>query len=283
MERAFSLHLPETRPDGTLLVMLHGCVQPPAEFAVATRMNAAAGARGWAVLWPEQSPKAHDLRCWNWYLPEHQSRGAGEPAILADMIRAVSAEHGFTRVVLAGISAGAAMAAVLAANYPELFSAVAMHSGAPFGVAGSMAAALELMRSPHADPLILGRHVRTAMGERHRALPVLVLHGGKDAALNPANGTLLAQQWAVANAGALPQTSERVHREADRYDTTIVTYENALVEEWRIEPLGHAWSGGAAEATYTDPKGPDATAAVLEFFARHLPSSPTLTSSPTTS
>lgn len=283
MDRAFSLHLPETRPAGTLVVMLHGCVQPPAEFAVATRMNAAAGARGWAVLWPEQSPKAHDLRCWNWYLPEHQSRGAGEPGILADMIRNVCAEHGFERVVMAGISAGAAMAAILAANYPEVFTAVALHSGAPFGVASNINSALELMRSANADPLIIGRHVREAMGEHARAMPVLVLHGGKDAALNPANGTLLAQQWAVAQTGAMPPTHERLHREEGRYDATIVTYENTLVEEWRIEPLGHAWSGGAAEATYTDPKGPDATAAVVEFFTRHLSSSPTLTSSPTTS
>lgn len=283
MDRAFSLHLPETRPAGTLVVMLHGCVQPPAEFAVATRMNAASEAQGWAVLWPEQSPKAHDLRCWNWYLPEHQSRGAGEAGILAEMIRGVCAEHGFGRVVMAGISAGAAMAAILAANYPELFTAVAMHSGAPFGVASNINSALELMRGGDADPLILGRYVREAMGERARALPVLVLHGGKDAALNPANGTLLAQQFAVAHAGAMPETRERVHREDGRYDATIVAYENTLVEEWRIEPLGHAWSGGSAEATYTDPKGPDATAAIVEFFARHLSASPTLTSSPTTS
>ncbi|HYR27486.1 MAG TPA: hypothetical protein VEU30_03425, partial [Thermoanaerobaculia bacterium] len=68
-----------------------------------------------------------------------------------------------------------------------------------------------------------------------------------------------------------------------RYDATVITYENAHVEEWRIAPLGHAWSGGSPEATYTDPQGPDATAAIVDFFERHLSSLPTLTSSPTTS
>src|SRR5688572_1635782 len=109
--------------------MLHGCVQPASEFAVATRMNGAAAAKGWAVVWPQQSPAAHELRCWNWYLPEHQTRDSGEAAMLAKLIRDVCDEHGFDRVFLAGISAGAAMSAILAANYPEVFSAVAMHSG----------------------------------------------------------------------------------------------------------------------------------------------------------
>jgi len=263
--------------------MLHGCVQPAPEFAVATRMNAAADAKGWAVLWPEQSPKAHELRCWNWYLPEHQQRDHGEPAILADMIREVSAQHGFERVVLAGISAGAAMTAILGATYPDLFTAIAMHSGVPFGAAASVSAALTIMREPKGDAVALGAHVREAMGEHAKVLPAMVLHGGKDAALHPANGTLLAQQWAVANAGLLPAAHERVHHEDGRYDATVLTYEAAHVEEWRIAPLGHAWSGGSPEATYTDPQGPDATAAIVDFFERHLSSLPTVTSSPTTS
>lgn len=283
MDRTYTLHRPDGAAAKTLVVMLHGCVQPAPEFAIATRMNDVAASRGWAVLWPEQSDKAHELRCWNWYLPENQRRDSGEAAILAAMIRNVSDEHGFERVAIAGISAGAAMTAVLAANYPELFAAIAMHSGVAFGAAASVSQALAVMRDGAGEPAALGRHVREAMGGRRRVLPALVFHGGKDAALNPVNGTLLAQQWAVANAGELPAAQERVHREDGRYDATVVTYEGASVEEWRIAPLGHAWSGGSAEATYTDPRGPDATAAIVEFFARHLSSLPTLISSPTTS
>ena len=249
--------------------MLHGCIQPPSEFAVATRMNEAAAARGWRVLWPEQSIEANELRCWNWYLPEHQGRDRGEPARIADEIRAVTSEP----VFVCGISAGAAMAAILAANYPDLVSAVAMHSGVAFGAANSVVSALAVMRDAMLDPAELGIRVHEAMGERARVVPTFVLHGGKDAALNAKNGMHLARQWAIANrltAGnsAEFETSEAIHREDGRYEATVVTYENAQVEEWRIPLLGHAWSGGAAEATYTDPKGPDATAAVLDFFAR---------------
>jgi poly(hydroxyalkanoate) depolymerase family esterase len=268
-----SVHLLKAN-SGHLLVMLHGCVQPASEFAIATRMNEAAEVKGWAVLWPQQSQEAHELRCWNWYLTEHQHRDSGEPAMLAELIRNVRDEHRFERVFLAGISAGAAMSAILAATYPELFAAVALHSGVVFGGAANISQGLALMRSGDANPASLGEHVHEVMADRARVVPTLVLHGGQDAALHPSNGSNLARQWAVANAltlgkpAAVPASHEMSHREEGRYDATIVTYEDVHVEEWRIAPLGHAWSGGSPEATYTDPKGPDATKAVLDFFSR---------------
>src|SRR5215213_6030833 len=236
MDRAYSLHIPES-PTGTLVVMLHGCVQPAAQFAVATRMNDAAGALGWTVLWPEQSSAAHELRCWNWYLAEHQARDRGEPRMLANIIVQVRQRYAFERLFLCGISAGAAMTATLAATYPELFSAVAMHSGVPFGAATGMTNALTVMRDAHADAIALGELAHRTMGERARPMPALVLHGGLDAALNARNGTNLAQQWAVANrlaaggSAALPPTSETTYQEEGRYDATVVTYEGAQVEE----------------------------------------------------
>jgi poly(hydroxyalkanoate) depolymerase family esterase len=271
MQRAYALHLPEGPAPATLVVMLHGCIQPAEQFVVATRMNDAAAAKGWAVLWPAQSVKANDLRCWNWYLPEHQRRAEGEPAMLADIVREVRERYAIDETFLCGISAGAAMSAILAATYPELFDAVAMHSGVPYGVAANMNTALAVMRDATGDPVALGKLVH---GTMKKAMPVLVLHGGQDAALGARNGTNLAQQWAVANRlarggeASVPATSEAPHREEGRYDATVVTYDGADVEEWRIPELDHAWSGGAAEATYTDPKGPDATAAVLAFFSR---------------
>jgi poly(hydroxyalkanoate) depolymerase family esterase len=231
-------------------------------------MNAAASARGWTVLWPEQSLAAHELRCWNWFRSEHQRRDEGEPAMLASLIREQRAE----RVFLAGISAGAAMTAILAVTYPELFDAVAMHSGVAYGAARNVAEGLAVMRSGALDVSALAKLAHETMGPRAKPMPALVLHGGKDAALNPRNGTNLARQFALANAIVLgkdtPQTAERLHREDGRYDAHVVTYEGVEVEEWRIPRLGHAWSGGDPAATYTDPNGPDATAAVVEFFSR---------------
>lgn len=282
-KRRYSLHLPRTGSNESLVVMLHGCVQPARDFAVATKMNGAAAARGWPTLWPEQRASANLMRCWNWFRAKHQSRDQGEPAILGAMIAEVCERYGIAPgcVLLAGASAGAAMASILAVTYPELIAAVAIHSGAPFGAATNVFGGLSLMKKGDSDPVALGALAHRAMGPRARPIPAMVLHGGQDRKVHPQNGTRAAQQWAVTNLLALGQTvqarvvpqpaSETVHHEDGRYDAVIVRYQDdagrTLAEEWRVPKLGHAWSGGSPEATYTDPRGPDATAAVIDFFS----------------
>jgi poly(hydroxyalkanoate) depolymerase family esterase len=283
-ERSYSLHVPRSGSCEHLVVMLHGCLQPARDFAVATNMNGAAAARGWATLWPEQPTSANPMGCWNWFVPKHQSRDGGEAAILGAMIVEVCERQGIApgHVMLAGISAGAAMASILAVTYPELISVLAMHSGTPFGAATDVIGGLTLMKTGDSDPVALGALAHRTMGSRARPIPAMVLQGGADKAVNPGNGTRAAQQWAVTNllalgfvdqASRVPQpASETVHRESGRYDATVVRYQDdaghTLAEEWRIPGLGHAWSGGSSEVSYTDPHGPDATAAMIDFFTQ---------------
>ena len=120
---------PQLRPP--LVVMLHGCAQSARDFALATRMNERAAERGCLVLYPEQTRAANRSRCWNWFDARDQQRDAGEPAIVADLVATIVAEHGVDprRVYVAGLSAGAAAAAVLGETYPDLFAAI----GGAFG------------------------------------------------------------------------------------------------------------------------------------------------------
>lgn len=238
--------VPAKAADRALVVMLHGCAQGADDLVRGTRMNVAAEAKGFIVVYPEQPASANPQRCWNWFSADHTMRGRGEVALLAGMIDSVARVHGIaaSRVSLVGISAGAAMAASLAVAYPERYAALGLHSGVPALAAKDVMGGLAVMRSGPADVALLGAAAVRAMGERARAIPVIALHGADDAIVSPANLRAIVAQWTVVNGG------------------------RAAVEEHLLPGVGHAWSGGSAEGTFTAPSGPDATAMIVAFLRR---------------
>ncbi len=288
--RLYKLYLPPGHRLGALplIVMLHGCNQDPDDFAVGTRMNEQARKQGFCVLYPEQAKFANASRCWNWFMPRHQQRGSGEPALLASLTQAVIAEHGIDarRVYIAGMSAGGAMAAIVAAVYPEIFSAVAVHSGLPRGAASNVFEALSVMKSGGADPHANTNPVADGFG----AVPTIVFHGDLDHTVHPRNGAqvIVAVLGRAAlghaaitgphEAPALPAESPTVEQgesvRGQHYTRSIHRDPrgNILAEHWQLHGAGHAWSGGNDEGSYTDSNGPDATEEMLRFFfARRAP------------
>ena len=260
----------------SLVVVLHGCTQDADDIARGTRFNEAAARDGFVVLYPEQTESAHPRKCWNWYQPEQNHRGAGEAAIIADLTRRIAREEGIDahRTFLAGISAGAAMAANLAAEYPDVFAAAAFHSGLPALVANDVPSALAMMSKGPAANDALGVLAFHEMGLRARVVPVIALHGVMDPAVSVLNLRATVRQWVVANAlaaGSKPPDALEMHPADHRLSGLRYVLSNGtvLAESWRIEGLAHAWSGGSAAGSYTDPDAPDATALVLEFFRRH--------------
>ena len=260
----------------TLVVVLHGCTQDADDIARGTRFNEAAARDGFVVLYPEQSESAHPRKCWNWYLPEQSHRGAGEAAIIANLTLNAVREEGIDpkHVFLAGISAGAAMAANLAAGYPEVYAAVAFHSGLPAFGANDMTSALAVMARGPADSDDLGALAFHEMGPRARVVPVIAFHGVSDPSVSVVNLRATARQWVVANAlasRAKPPDPVEVHPADHRLSGLRYVLSNGtvLAEAWRVEGLAHAWSGGSSAGTYTDPDAPDATTMMLEFFRGH--------------
>ena len=187
-----------------LIIALHGCNQSGASLATDTRLNLLADRVGLVIAYPEQTADANLRRCWNWFEPAHQVRGGGEPALLAKAVRTLAAgAEGQVidgeRVFLIGFSAGAAMACVLAATYPELFAGLAVHSGLAYRSAVGLSGALHAMRRGARDPAGLGRAARAAMGEQRRRLPTIVVHGAVDDVVHPVNADQIATQWREAN------------------------------------------------------------------------------------
>ncbi|TFZ05562.1 PHB depolymerase family esterase [Ramlibacter henchirensis] len=243
-----------------LVLMLHGCTQDPDDFAAGTRMNELAQAQGFFVLYPAQSQRANPQRCWNWFKSNHQGRGRGEPELLAGMVRDVMARHPIdpARVYVAGLSAGGAMAAIVAAAYPELFAAVGVHSGLAPGAAQDVPSAFEAMKSG------------AARKPRPLPVPTIVFHGDADTTVHPTNGRQVIA--AAAGAGGTSTASEELRANGRRTATRQVHRDAAgavAMEHWTVHGSPHAWSGGSARGSYTDPQGPDASAEMLRFFFEH--------------
>jgi poly(hydroxyalkanoate) depolymerase family esterase len=265
-----------------LVCMLHGCTQDPAAFAAATSMNDAADRDGFVVVYPGQTRGRNAQGCWNWFLPEHQRRGVGEPEAIAKILRDLiagdprcSIDPG--RVFVAGFSAGAAMAVILATCYPDLFEALAVHSGLAYRSARDLVSAFEVMARPEeAD----AQTAHAAMGKHARPIPSIVIHGTADRTVVPANAIQLLRQSMRANHLAAPEScdhhvarptaSRRFHVGGEhpytqsRWTDTNGTLMHELIE---IDGLGHAWSGGAPGGAYTDPRGPGATDLISTFFS----------------
>ena len=249
-----------------LLVMLHGCQQSAREFSASTRMNRLAAQEGFIVIYPEQDRFANSQGCWNWY-GSSSGQAPREVASILATIDHVGARHSIDpdRIVIAGFSAGASMAARVALQQPARFAAVVMHSGVDPALANSTATALAAMRGAP-------RTVKKPVTHQHLNLPpMLVLQGSVDRIVDKANGMRAASAWAArqnAEAGAA-----RISRRGHRYpftsmDWTIRNRIAATLSE--VSGLGHAWSGGAASQEFSDPKGPDASRMVWAFAQRQF-------------
>ncbi len=253
-----------------LVLMLHGCTQDAQDFARGTRMNAAAEAAGALVLYPSQASGANANGCWNWFRPQDQQAGAGEPALLLAMVRDAMASQAVDarRVYVAGLSAGGAMAALLAREYPEVFAAAGVHSGLVPGAAQNMMGALSAMKSG-AKGLPAASAVTPAS-----TVPLIVFHGEADSTVHPRNGEQLLHRAGAAVGGRAQHRTEAGRSADGQHYTRTVLHDGAapgtvLAEHWLLHGAGHAWSGGDARGSHTSAQGVDASREMLRFFLEH--------------
>ena len=253
-----------------LVVMLHGCTQSADDFAAGTQMNALAEELGVLVAYPNQSNSANLKRCWNWFNPQDQQADQGEPALIAGITRTVMQDYAVDkrRVYIAGLSAGGAMAAIMAQVYPELYAAVGVHSGLPAGSAHDLISALNAMQT--------GSRTLLKPKQAQRFVPTIVFHGDQDQTVNQVNA-----EQVVSQAKAQLQASNDDYFNVDKQQIkptngrayTRTRFKNAQqqtqIEYWLIQGAGHAWAGGSPKGSYTDPQAPNASREMLRFFLEH--------------
>jgi poly(hydroxyalkanoate) depolymerase family esterase len=270
--RDYKLYIPKTYAGQPmpLLVMLHGCTQDPDDFAAGTRMNGIAEKAGCFVAYPAQRKSANGHKCWNWFSAIDQQRDSGEASIIADITRTVIDAYGCDRqrIFVAGLSAGGAMAVIMGNRYPELYSAVGVHSGLPYAAARNLASAMAAMRRGAPD---INVDNSNGNGNGGKALPVIVFHGDGDKTVHPRNGEQIIEQ-ALAH---IASTERREQGAAGNDGDGVPLYTRAIYEDgkqrpmaelWTLHGIAHAWSGGSSDGSYTAAGGPDASAEMMRFF-----------------
>ena len=264
--RSYKLYVPGNLRDEPvpLLVMLHGCTQTPDDFAAGTGMNALADELGILVAYPAQDASANAQRCWNWFNASDQQRDRGEAALIAGITREVMG--GFAvdpaRVYVAGLSAGGAAAAIMGAAYPDLYAAIGVHSGLACGAARDMTSAFSAMRN--------GGVPTARVGAITPAVPTIVFHGDRDATVSAVNGEhVITQSKAAAQLHTTTSRGESAGGVAYTRSEQADADGLVVLEHWVLHGAGHAWSGGSAAGSYTDPRGPNASREMLRFFLQH--------------
>ena len=285
--RLYKLYIPSgyIGQEVPLVVMLHGCTQNPNDIAAGTRMNALAEEHVFLVAYPAQTQGANMQKCWNWFKASDQQRGQGEPSLVAGITRQIIDEFNVAdgRVYVAGMSSGGAMAAIVGEAYPDLYAAIGVHSGLAPGAAHDLPSAFAAMRQ--GGPATPRRDIptATASGRSARIVPAIVFHGDRDTTVHPRNADYLLEHYRVAKtagasskgetSGSTPRGTVRQGQVPGGHAYTRATYRDAsgraIVERWTVHGLEHAWSGGSFSGSYTDPKGPDASAEMMRFFNQH--------------
>jgi poly(hydroxyalkanoate) depolymerase family esterase len=268
-------YVPKKLTNGApLVVVLHGCTQDAAMYDHGSGWSSLADRHGFSLLFPEQKRENNPLLCFNWFSGNDNQRGMGEAASIRAMVDLMARAHAVDRqqIFVTGLSAGGAMASVMLATYPEVFSAGAIIAGVAYGCADSVGEAFDCMggraRSNAAD---LARQVRRASPHKGRWPRVQVWQGSADHTVVPSNADAIVLQWAHLH-GLEPQPTRVDEVGGYPRRSWLGADGTPLIEQYSITGMAHGvplaggeGAVGAAGAHMLD-VGLSSTARIAAFF-----------------
>lgn len=265
-----------TTKDMPLVVMLHGCTQTTNAFAEGTKMNLLAQQEGFVVLYPQQSISYNIARCWRWYDLD-TSQGVAEAHTIMKIIQSTLSMHELdpNKVFIAGMSAGAGMASIIAATYPKEVQAIALHSGPALAIAHDMKSGINLLKKgfDDSDGKSISNLEAFAQKKSHET-PTIIIHGQEDDVVHLTNVDTLSKQFLyLNNLEASTKSSVTKHLVGTEKEYTQTEYKDGkktIVEVLKVKSLGHAWSGGDNQYPFHSDKGPEASRIFWEFFKKSL-------------
>ncbi len=262
-KRNYKLYIPSNYAGKKvpLVVMMHGCTQSPDDFALGTQMNMLAEEMNFIVAYPAQIKSANASKCWNWFNTKDQKRDKGEPSIIAGITEKIIESFVIDkkRIYIAGLSAGGAAAAIMGAEYPDLYTAVGVHSGLASGAANNIITAMNAMRQGS---------MALKTNDAGKLVPVIVFHGDNDNTVASINGQQVIGQF-KGKKDLKSVVKKAVSDGGIKYTLTTHSDNNITFEHWVLHGVGHAWSGGSIKGSYTDPIGPNASREMIRFFLSH--------------
>ncbi|HZT66697.1 MAG TPA: PHB depolymerase family esterase [Acidimicrobiales bacterium] len=310
-------NLPEPTDGWPILVFLHGCEQNSRDVALGTRFDnladhPRAGMSPFVVVYPQQTvaqnssaPLAdgNGAACWNWFLPEDQHAGSGEPATIAGITNLVrKLEDGDRRrVYVDGISAGADMSVILGATYPNVYAAIGAVAGCAYATCADETGQLAYQEMQHAPggARVVPAFVEQGTGDTLNAFPLGqgLVQGwlGTDDLADDGqmNGSVSHTPTSIQNfdfsqtpqpgtgnicepknstfpcpGGAVGFQGSYPYT-VEHFGSTTVCPTQDVLQFWVVHGLEHAYPDGDYRATFTDPLGPDITTAAWTFFSQH--------------
>lgn len=241
---------PKNLPDSVkapVVFVLHGCLQNAENVAELSGWNKLADLNGFYVVYPQQKYTNNSTGCFNWFRKKDITKGSGEVHSIKQMMDYSNKNFGTdsTRVFVAGLSAGAAMAVALMADYPESIDAGAIFAGGPYMAArNGFEGMFVLWLPPNKSPKKWAKRVYKQNPDYKGKYPRLVVfHGRTDFVVNIRNSWELIQQWSYLH-HTDPKYDEKKDDFAGAQGITRLAYKDEKNEEviifYKIKKMGHA-------------------------------------------